>query len=536
MKKSLLFAAMCAATFLALSFAACSDGKEPNYPPPPEIAFESAFTVTPASVSLTVKTAHADKAAWLIQEKTVPAPAAADVLTSGQPLSGGDSYEISADGLKAQTEYTAYAVSAREDLVSELAVFHFTTAGYTEMLTLLDGGRNFVTYHVEVDAGVSYRHLVSLKAAYDNYLAAYEGDVASTVNLLLSIYGSDATGPQDLTMRDLQENPNSTWKPYDVVAGMPYVLLVRAKGADGNLTGAYEIVEYTTDAPEILSKTIRVEIENISSIEADFMCTPDEGLVYYFEQVYSRQDADKIIAEGGGEALRTRLITNGSRVLELGKLSEWGGLVPETEYVHHVLGVDANGDQTELVETAFTTPAAEPVDTEDIVFAHLYSTNYYGETEDSDGKPAYNYYFIISDQEMTPDEYNEPHPGVLPCNALNCDIYATAPVNGELKIPEGTYAFAETYSAGTWHPDYTWAKHFDETADTEFEFASGTIAVAHEGEGYRLTIALETKEGKAYTGTYTGAIPFVEEPAYSAAALHKKQARPVPGFRSRQHR
>lgn len=531
MKRFSLSAVTGATVIIASLASGCKDDEGSDSAPLPEAVFDSSFTVTPCSVSFSVKVSDADEAAWTILERTAPVPDAAEVLASGRRLSGSGTFEVTADGLNPLAEYTAFAVAARGELVSETAALHFATDGYTDMLTVLGGGKNFISYHVEVGENVSYRHLALLEAAYDNYLDAFGGDPVQTATMLLQLYGSDAAGPQDLTIRDLQENPNIEWKPYDIVAGMPHVVMVRAADASGALAGDCEIVRYTTDAPETLPQTVRVDIVDVNPVEAEIMCTPDEGLLYHYEQVYPRGFAMSIIAGGGVEALLTQLFVSGSRILEPGSPSEWVNLTPGKEYVHYAVGVDADGNRTELVETPFATPKGAEIDTENIAFSFLYSSEYYGKKEDAEGGLSCNYYFIISDVPMTPDEYGEPFPDAFPCNALNCDIYATVLPGGRLVIPEGTYTFSETFRAGTWHPEYTWAMHFDEYMETQFTFVYGTIAVAHEGEGYRLDIALKTDTGKTYSGTFTGEIPFAESPAHSSAALRNKA--PFSAFRVR---
>ncbi len=523
--KRFSLSAVTGATIIIASLASgCKDDKGSDSAPLPEAVFASSFTVTPSSVSFSVKVSDADEAAWTILERTAPAPDAAEVLAEGRRLSGSGTFDVTADGLNPRTEYALYAVAARGGLTGGTAVLHVATDGYTEMLTLLGGGKNFISYHVEVAENVPYRHLSVLEAVYDDYLDVFGGDDAKTAELMLQLYGSEAAGPQDLTIRDLQENPNNEWKPYDIVAGMPYVVMVRTSDGIG------ETVRCTTDAPETLPQTVRVGIVDVSPVEAEIMCTPDEGLLYYYEQVYPSGFASSIIAQGGVEALLTQLFASGSRILEPGSPSEWANLKPGTEYVHYAIGVDADGDRTELVETPFSTPKGEDIDTENIAFSFLYSSEYYGEIEDADGGLSCNYYFIISDGRMTTDEYGDPFPDAFPCNALNCDIYATVLPGGRLVIPEGTYTFSETFRAGTWHPEHTWAMHFSEYMETQFPFVYGTITVAHEGEGYRLDISLKTDENKTYSGTFTGEIPFAESPAYPSAAPRGKAA--IPAFRA----
>ena len=41
--------------------------------------------------------------------------------------------------------------------------------------------------------------------------------------------------------------------------------------------------------------------------------------------------------------------------------------------------------------------------------------------EDDDGNTVHNFYILVADQNMLPDEYGDPYPVAFPCHALNCD-------------------------------------------------------------------------------------------------------------------
>lgn len=518
MKKIFSYAAICAALFLCLFAGACS---EKNSAPPqlPSVTFDPSYTSTLNSATFGILPSNADKTAWMIREQTAAKPTAAQVLTDGEPLTGTPPFVVTAELLKAQTTYTVYAAAALGDKVSELASFNVTTKGYTDMLTLIDAGKNYVSYHVEVADGTTYKHMAIQKSAMTAYNAYM--DEKQIVQTLLTIYGLTDAGAKDHTIRDLQQSADGRL-PFDIIAGLPYVMMVCQTDAAGNLTDNYKLVEVTLPEPDMLSKSVLVELFDVQITEASFVCTPDAGIRYYYEKIFMKSQADDFLAKGGEKALMEQIfMSNTARIFEFGKLSEWGSLMPETDYVHYVVGIDEAGDQTELIATPFTTQKEPDVNTNNIEFSFVFMARYYGLIED-----AYNFYFLISDKPMSFDEYGDPYPDAFPCNAFNCDLYATAPT-GALIIPEGTYTFAETGAAGTWHPDYTWAANFSETEyKTELEFTSGTIKVARDGENYRITLALETSEGKAYTGTFTGPITFQDQsPAYSASSLLKRPFR-----------
>lgn len=387
---------------------------------------------------------------------------------------------------------------------------------YTEPLTITEIGKNYVGYHVEAAEGISYRHLIVSRQTLDNFTSGSKNDEEynNAVRVLMSLDARIGTGAHDYILRDLDEKPISQ-QPYSVIAGLKHVALICQADETGNCIGDIEELEFSTAAPARLSQTIKVEIVDLRSGEADFLNTPDPGIRYYFEQLLPKTLADEFAASGK-DKLREQLISIGARIFEFGKKSEWGYLDPETDYVHLVLGIDNEGNQTKLIETPFKTPASAVIDTENVQLNQSPKAFYYGQSEGDDGQDMYNFYFLLSDKPMPDNEYYEPYPTAFPCNALNCDLYTAAPAAGKPRIPEGTYTFSESYLAGIWHSEYTWAAYFDaEENETQFGFSSGTITVAHEGTGYRIDFDLKTENGKIYSGSFTGEIPFQDASSYA---------------------
>lgn len=387
---------------------------------------------------------------------------------------------------------------------------------YDKPITIKQTGKNYVSYHIEVEEDVTYRHLITSKQEFINFTtgSTTEQDYDNAVRLLLNLDAGKGTGPQDFVLRDLDKKPLSN-DPHSVVAGIEYVGLLCPADAKGNCIGDYEMIEFKTPAPTLLSQNIKVEITALRPDEVDLTITPDAGILYFFEQVFPKKLADEIAA-GGEDKLREQLLILGSRIFEFDKLSEWMNLYGESDYLHLVLGIDKEGNQTRLIETPFKTPKGGDVNTENLVFDQSPEAYYYGQSTGDDGGDIYCFYFTLSDQPMSEDDNGKPYPTAFPCNAITCDLYAAAPAAGEPKIPEGTYTFSESYVAGIWHPGDSEAVNFDgEENKTEFSLSAGTIDVAYEGDGYRITFDMKTENGQAYTGTFTGTIPFLDESSYA---------------------
>lgn len=512
----------CAATLVALLgvvASACSDDDAPQKTTP-AVAFDESYRTTLDAITFTLTLTDADRGAWMIRERATPPPTAEQVLADGEPLSKPGPHTLTASGLKGATDYTLYAVAAFEGQVGQLVRLDVSTAAYTAMLTLLDARMNAIDYHVETPG--TYRHTAVSKQVFDNF-ASYMPDEKQVVQMLLTLYGCPGSGVQDCSIRDLQENPNNNKQPFDIVAGLEYVVIVGLTDAQGAFDGTYSLESVTLPEPGPLAGKVEVEIVRLAEDEADLRCTPSGDVLYCYEKVFSREQFDGYMTAGGEQAVKEAMfVENTSRVYDFAELSEWAYLTAGTDYLHLVVGVDDRGNQTDLIQTPFTTVAAAEVLTENMLFVHQQSGIYNANVEDALGGRSDNYYFVLSDKPMSPDEYGDPYPDEFPCNVLICDLYTTVSADGTIRIPEGTYTYSENYEAGTWYPDYTWGDHFSATEyETQLDLVGGTITVRYEGGKYHIEIACEREDGKLYTGTYDGPIDFSANSAASAAAMRK---------------
>lgn len=527
MRKSRLYPVLAFAALIGAFGAACSDNgsDEPPVPPPSPIGTPTAvlsdkYTATQNSVTFEITVADADKAAWMIREKTVEAPTAAQVLSDGAKLEGTSPYTRTATGLNAGTAYVLYAAAAKEDVVGAVASLEVTTSApvvYERMLTLTDVGKNTVSYHIEVAGTASYRHFATSKTGFDSFRIFMEEKQAALQ--VLQLYGSVATGSADYTASDLALKANG--QPNDIIAGEEYVLLCCDTDEAGMPNGDYQIVACTLEQPDILDKTVQVEVLSVTYDEASVRCTPDAGIAYIFHHLFLKGDVATLLEQGGEAALKTKLLTNvNSRVFEFAQPREWMYLQPGSDYVACTLGIDADGNHTPLIKTDLATLTPDKVDTENLVFTQSIQAEYYGQSGE-----GYNFYFILADQTMSRDEYGDWNPDRFPCNSISCDLYSAA---GEgLKLPAGVYSYGANGVPGTWHPDYSWAANFSQTEyRTDFGFEDGTITVSHEGDNYRIVVNLVTEEGQSYTGTYVGPIVF-EDASTSQASVRRKASRVV---------
>lgn len=477
------------------------------------------------AVNFSVTATDADRAAWLVLDRTDAAPDAATVLESGQSVETGKKVTVTADKLKAGSLYTVYAAAANGDVLSKVAtleVYTLEESGTEEFVELLDAGKNSYTYHIEVPEGSTYGHMGILKTTFDNFTSssASQEDYDSRVRMMLQLYGYTGSGPKDYEVVDLQPDPTGK-KNYEVVSGMPYVLVVHPL-VDGKFDGEYKLVEFRTEEPTELPLTIRIENMPPTYSEVDFNCFPDDGIEYYYVQIFSKQMAQEMIDEGGEQAILNYLYTSTYRIFDAGQ-SQWGSLVAATDYIFYAVGFNAEGDRTPLIGHEFRTADAPQVDTENIVFDRQLEGSYF-ETEDENGDPVYEYYFELSDCETEMDEYGDIYPvGGGAGNVIICDLFTATPAaGGNLLIPEGEYGYSLDIAPGCWWADYTWGRSYMEEYDyVDHWFDEGTVRVEHDGTGYRIEFDFVTEEGVVYTGTYSGDLVFEAEEMYAMQKIRR---------------
>lgn len=521
MTKKFLYAVWSVASLLCLTLAACSDddsGAE-NPPPSPSPSVELTLEGTPSpnAFSFRLTPSQADRAAWMVVERAQPAPDAARLWTAGNAVAADKPAVLTADALSPATSYTVYAVAAQGETVGKVSSLDVTTAAPDGVIWPGEIGKNRIAYHIEMGAEDAYLHTCMMQADVDTFLSLAKTDeeVLNAYRTILQLYGWQAAGSGDFLFEDGQEMPRG--RAARVMAGIPYVVIASRIDADNNFVGACERIAVTTAEPELLAATIDVEMLDLKAGEVTFKMTPGAGIESYFETLLPGSIADELTAKGG-TALLEYLFGTGSRVTDFTEPSVWSLPEPESPYVHYVIGVDAKGDRTQLQSHPFESPAAKPVVTENIAFDRYVTATYFGPTTDADGNPVYNYYFELADCEVEKDpEYGDIYPvDDGPGNVLICDFYTQA--GDATKLQDGVYTIGMDMKAGTLGYDYTWAAGFDEEGnETQMSFASGSITVAREGENYRLTVDFMTEQGQAYTGSYTGALPFFDATASSSS-------------------
>ncbi|MFR2062375.1 MAG: hypothetical protein ACLS37_11150 [Alistipes sp.] len=127
----------------------------------------------------------------MLVRREAETPTAADVMKDGKPLPGEGTTRVTEENLASGVDYTVYAAAQRGDLIGDVVSFGFTTgtSAYDDLLTLTDMGKNFISYHIEVEPETTFRHVALLKKVVENFTdgTQSEQEYAQRIQLLLDL-------------------------------------------------------------------------------------------------------------------------------------------------------------------------------------------------------------------------------------------------------------------------------------------------------------------------------------------------------------
>lgn len=515
MKNFRHYASLCAAVLLFFC-TSCNEGEDPIPPTEnPTVAFSTDKQITETTATFTIMTTAAEKAAYMLLLGEADAPAASEIMEGGTSLSGKDDYSVTVENLTGNTAYAVYAAAVNGTTLSSVAKLEFTTAAPVEkeLLTLTEKGKNFVSYHIEAEQGATYRHSVILRKVIDAVTTdeLTDEEYKQRIEMLLTIYGQDGTGTKDYTARDMETYAEG--KTHAIYAGMDYRLIACLTDGTGGYVGDYKMIEVMTTDPQVNGLTIGTEIVDLQATEVTIRYDVAPDLLYIVEQAYPKGLSDQLIEEGGEQMLLEHLFNLAPRTQDFVKLSEWMNLVPETDYIHYVIGVDEQGDRTELFETHFTTPKEQPIDdgldTENLEFNYLGEARCFGSTVDENENVVYEYEVLLSTEPLELQGWWM-LPTVYPCHTVKLTFYTDVEVVAENPVlTAGTYTLATSSATNTISTQYSIGDYYlnDTDLSTTIYFKSGTVDITLEGEIYTLDIDLLTEDDAIYSGLFTGEMP-----------------------------
>lgn len=152
-----------------------------------------------------------------------------------------------------------------------------------------------------------------------------------------------------------------------------------------------------------------------------------------------------------------------------------------------------------------------------------YASYYHGQ-ESSSFDGSANYYFCLSDVEITYSADGQmlpAEPGML----MMFDLYAVDSEDPENAIlPEGTYPVDDSQSAGTASESYTFARILDESGEVIYKILDGgTVTVKHnEDATYAIAGEFITTEGEKFQVSYNGNLTFTNMSQTADDTLMKK--------------
>lgn len=502
MKSSLHYwANLLIVAIFAWGIAGCSDDDNKTTIYPPSLTLE-AGEPTETTVSFTMVPENAEEMAYLLVKREATAPTADQIFSEGTSYAATENVKVTEENLERNTKYQVYAVSKNGELKSDVVSLELQTGDYSQFLTLLEKGKNYYSYHLKTTtANTPVLHLGVEKDLLDFFLEDLtdEEEIETMKQDILLNFGYHGTGEKTYTLKDGEMDPDNN-AILEVLAGIPQVILAVETDEEGNVSGKTSMVEFTTEAPATAPYNIVIEVSEITQNSARIICTPESGIIYFYQVLFKKEVADQFITENGADAFRAYILNNGDRCDEGIDDFVWTKLSPDTDYVMYLIGIDANGDQMQ-VNKEFRTGNAG--DSDNIVLDRALKVLYW---------PG-NYYVEFGDCEMKVDANNRFYPadgGAGHWVVIDC--YGSESTDPDNPIfPTGTYTLDpnNTAAPGTCTQQYTWVNSWDAAGTvSEITFASGSITVAPNGGNYQISMQFVSTEGADFKFSYNGPLTF----------------------------
>ena len=254
---------------------------------------------------------------------------------------------------------------------------------YTLLLVVRDDANSLLS---------SVQKLQFKTPARDNYIVVDEVGydfISFTVNMegtylfdvVASAFFTDPTDPESkpteigwLASFGIEEQGVKSYKwidggSYDgremsIKAGFEYWILAAECDAEGTITGEVRVKKVSTLSKPQSDESVAVELSEISSTFVKIITTPSESISSYYIYVLPEYNYNNIITNYGASQLISLIKSSQGSIYystrEV-KESEWGGLVPASNYYVAVAYVDTDGAEN-YVAVPFTTSeaSAEP--------------------------------------------------------------------------------------------------------------------------------------------------------------------------------
>lgn len=348
--------------------AAVSCKKTPQEEPQGPIAPVATLEVNEldrTSVTFTIASDSPGDYAWAIVPSTTQITKVEDLFTLGYSGMFGSSQqtEITYNELEGGNEYSLYfAVRKINPFVySELRCESLSTDfPYEDMITLEKVTTNSVAYHIEKPEGAkAYRHMI---VDYNDFLY-FQALIGVTHDTYLSAFGLGDTESQTFKYDWVQKDGFDNYPTY-FYSDTKYIIIAgesESKELDSQVEPEkVKYLEFTTPKAEVCPHKVDIQISDITSLTADVVLTPEDGVDRYRACVFSETDYESFLFEGEEMVRRSVIGYWDDRSTEYteAQILNLKGLYPNTNY--YVCAVVFDEDMRELyVEKMFTTK--EPV-------------------------------------------------------------------------------------------------------------------------------------------------------------------------------
>lgn len=333
---------LCATIIGVLSLIGCTDDTTTPQTPSggssatPEISLSEVST-TPNSITFEVVANIAGTIGYVVAPEGYKAPNADTWFTANSADVVAGSTEVTLSGLNDDTSYTLYVMLRSKDggKLSAPKTLKFTTPddGVANPITVLNTTYTTISFSIDIQGSYVYQCI-------DKGYLKHEG---LTIEEYIQTpgFGIKAQGPIEVEWVDGQQ-----FGAYEMrVREDSEYYVVAAITSGQTITNQIYYRETRTPKRPQSSAGLTTELKDITATSVTVKTTPDSSVTSYYVYVRDKAWSDGIVADYGESMLVTLVKYPNAGAWNLTAANEavWGDLLPETEYICHVLVVDNKG-------------------------------------------------------------------------------------------------------------------------------------------------------------------------------------------------
>ena len=332
---------LCATIFGILSLVGCTDDTTTPQTPSggdgvtPEITLSEVST-TPASITFEVTTNVTGTIGYAVAAEGYKAPNADTWFTANSAEISG-TQQITLSGLNDATNYTLYVILRAKDSgkLSAPKTLKFSTPddGIANPITVLNTTYTTIKFSIDIQGSYVYQCIDEAYLTYNNL----------TIEEYIQMpgIGINGQGPMEIEWVDGQQFGAYTMHVRE--DSQYYVVAAITSGQ--TITNQIYYRETRTPKRPQSSAGLTTELKDITATSVTVKTTPDSSVTSYYVYVRDKAWSDGIVA-GYGESMLATLVkypNAGAWNLTAANEAVWGDLLPDTEYICHVLVVDNKG-------------------------------------------------------------------------------------------------------------------------------------------------------------------------------------------------